>query len=110
MGRHEDEAECATMWLRLNAQQTADLRPEEFRDPLIAKDVARAIDEWRFYHDRTSVIYITPITGRAILRWSEDKGQFNQAHRVGAKAMLRRMFTPKVQPVFEVLSAILRGE
>jgi hypothetical protein len=110
MGRHEEEAERGRMWLRLNAQQTADLTPEEFCDPDMAIDVARAIADRRWYSDRTSVIYVTPTVGRAILRWSDAKGKTNTAHRLGARAMRTRMFPKQNQPLPEELATMMRSQ
>ena len=71
LGRCKSEREQGRMWLRLNREQTADLKAGPFEDPYLATEVKRAIVEGKHYWDQTMVFFVPPDVARAILRWSE---------------------------------------
>jgi hypothetical protein len=97
VARCKSEREQGRMWLRLNREQTADLKAGPFEDPYLAREISRAIIEGRHYSDQTMVFFVPPDVGRAILRWSEKKGVYDRAHRRGAQIMSERYFPQQRQ-------------
>jgi hypothetical protein len=65
--RCKSEREPGRMRLRLNREQTADLKAGPFEDPYFAKEVMRGIIKGRQYGNQTMVFLRPPDVARAIL-------------------------------------------